>query len=64
MFGFFQKVTDPVCKMEGNKNDTKLSSEYKGEKYYFCSQDCLKKFNEEPEKYVVPPENVSKSGCC
>lgn len=64
MFGLFQKVTDPVCKMEGKKNETKFSSEYHGIKYYFCSENCLNKFKEEPEKYLVAQEKVSKSGCC
>lgn len=29
MFGFFNKATDPVCKMKVDKNKAKYSSEYK-----------------------------------
>ena len=66
MFEFFKKkVSDPVCKMNLDNNKTNFSSEYQGRKYYFCSQNCLNKFNEGPEKYLVPQENVSKQeGCC
>ncbi|MCL4417096.1 MAG: YHS domain-containing protein [Patescibacteria group bacterium] len=64
MFGFSKKVTDPVCKMKVDKNKTKYSSEYKGEKYYFCSEDCLKKFDTEPKKYLVQDENISTQNCC
>ena len=63
MFGLFQKATDPVCQMKVNKN-TGYSSEYKGEKYHFCSPDCLKNFDKEPEKYLVRRENVPAPSCC
>ena len=62
MFGFSQKVSDPVCKMKVDK--TKYSSEYKGVKYYFCSQDCIKNFNTEPEKYIIQQENIPAQSCC
>jgi len=29
------------------------TSEYKGERYYFCAKDCKKKFDSEPEKYAT-----------
>ena len=70
MFGFFQGVTDPVCKMKVDKNKTKYSSEYKGQKYYFCSENCMNSFKEAPEKYnaplseASPQENVLSHGCC
>lgn len=63
MFGFFNKATDPVCKMKADKNKAKYSSEYDGEKYYFCSQDCKKSFEEEPKKYVQQ-ENTPAKSCC
>ena len=61
MFGFLKKVSDPVCKMKVDKNITKYSLEYKGEKYYFCSEDCKKNFEKEPKKYIVQQESKS---CC
>ncbi len=63
MFGLFQKVSDPICKMKVDKDKTKYSSEYKGKKYYFCSENCKKSFNEEPERYVIQ-ENIPAKSCC
>lgn len=63
MFGIFNKVTDPVCKMKVDKNKAKYSSEYKGEKYYFCSENCKKSFDEGPEKYITL-ENPPAKSCC
>lgn len=63
MFGFSQKVIDPVCKMQVDKN-SEYSQEYQGTKYYFCSPDCQKKFVAETEKYTTQKENVQSQGCC
>ncbi|ADE36807.1 YHS domain-containing protein [Methanohalophilus mahii] len=35
-------VIDPVCKMEIDEMAAKFKSEYKGEKYHFCSLSCKK----------------------
>jgi YHS domain-containing protein len=43
---------DPICKMEVDPNTAQWSSEYKGEKYYFCAPGCKKAFDENPEKYL------------
>jgi YHS domain-containing protein len=43
-------VVCPVCKMKIHKSLDK--SEYKGKTYYFCSPDCKKEFDENPEKYI------------
>ena len=44
-------TTDPVC---GMKVDVKSqhSVEYAGERYCFCSQHCLEKFQTNPESYL------------
>lgn len=62
MFGFLSKVTDPVCKMKVDKK-TEYFSDYQGSKYYFCSENCQKQFNEEPKKYVQQ-ENAASQSCC
>lgn len=41
---------DSVCGME--VKNTKISSSYKGVTYYFCSENCKKEFEKNPEKYV------------
>ena len=45
------KAKDPVCGLSVEK-DPNLSTNYKGETYYFCSKADLAKFKKEPEKYV------------
>jgi YHS domain-containing protein len=46
-----EKAKDPVCGIVVDK-DPNLSTEYKGERYYFCSKADMEKFKKEPEKYV------------
>jgi YHS domain-containing protein len=41
---------DPVCKME---IDGSLVADIDGKKYGFCSQHCVDKFKENPEKYLT-----------
>jgi YHS domain-containing protein len=43
---------DPVCKMEVEVETAKYVSEYKGEKYYFCSAGCQKEFEENPTRFI------------
>ncbi len=53
-------VTDPICGMKGKPEDW-IEYEYKGEKYYFCSNSCLMEFKQEPDKYVEIKEESVKS---
>jgi YHS domain-containing protein len=46
-----EKARDPVCGILVDK-DPKLSANYKGETYYFCSKTDMEKFRKEPEKYA------------
>jgi YHS domain-containing protein len=45
----FQKLqfmaVDPVCKMNMDEKTAKLTSDYKGKKYYFCAPYCKKAFD-------------------
>jgi YHS domain-containing protein len=45
------KAKDPVCGLTVEK-DPNLSTNYRGETYYFCSKADMGKFKKEPEKYV------------
>ena len=49
-----EPVKDPVCGMNVDPGKS-LTEEYKGKKYYFCAEDCRRKFAESPEKYVSRP---------
>lgn len=53
-------VKDPVCGMEIDPKDAAGTSEYKGQTYYFCSLNCKKSFDKEPEKYVKPDHHHSE----
>ncbi|MHA2179868.1 MAG: heavy metal translocating P-type ATPase [Promethearchaeota archaeon] len=44
-------VVDPVCGMEIMPSYS-IEHEYKGKKYYFCAQSCMKDFKIDPEKYL------------
>jgi YHS domain-containing protein len=46
-----QKVRDPVCGILVDK-DPRLSAEYKGTTYYFCSIADREKFKKSPETYI------------
>ncbi len=45
-------VIDPVCGMNVPPGKKDLVSEHKHHTYYFCTEICLKAFDEEPQKYV------------
>ena len=44
--------TDPVCGMAVDEEQAAGKSGYKGEMYYFCSQDCKTKFDSSPAEYA------------
>jgi Cu+-exporting ATPase len=49
-------VKDPVCGMEVDVKAAVaagLRSDYKGKTFYFCSDDCKKKFDKEPANYAA-----------
>ena len=45
-------VTDPVCGMTTENPDNYIGYDYEGKTYYFCSEQCLEKFKDDPEKYL------------
>lgn len=48
--------TDPVCGMNVDPETAKHKTSYKKENYYFCAENCLKKFKADPEQYLSPQE--------
>ncbi len=55
-----EKVKDPVCGVEIDKDEAVATSEHMGRTYYFCSTTCKESFDKEPMKYV----QSGKRGCC
>lgn len=43
---------DPVCGMQVDEQDAAGQSEHGGQTYYFCSQGCKRKFDQDPEQYA------------
>jgi Cu+-exporting ATPase len=44
---------DPVCGMTVDEDRAGARSEYQGQTFYFCSQDCKNKFDKSPETYAA-----------
>jgi Cu+-exporting ATPase len=45
-------ATDPVCGMTVEPDTAAGKYEYGGQTYFFCSQHCLTKFKQDPEKFL------------
>lgn len=43
---------DPVCGMDVNAQDAAGTSQHRGQTYYFCSESCKNKFDQNPEQYA------------
>ena len=55
-----RKAVDPVCGMTVDAGKIKLVSIYRGYKYYFCAEGCLKSFEADPDKYLNPKPEKKK----
>ncbi|MBS0150060.1 MAG: heavy metal translocating P-type ATPase [Nitrospira sp.] len=51
-----QGKIDPVCGMTVQPTTAVGSYEYRGDRYYFCATRCLEKFRDDPEYYLIPPD--------
>ena len=49
-----KEVIDPVCGMKVDPESSDLYSIYRGYKYFFCAEGCLKSFDADPDKYLNP----------
>ena len=46
-----------TCPVMGGKIDQAIFADYEGKRVYFCCPDCVKTFNQEPQKYVKKLED-------
>jgi Cu+-exporting ATPase len=59
---------DPVCGMTVTPEQAAARSEFRGTRYYFCCEGCLRRFEAEPERYVAatgagkPPAAIGAAG--
>ena len=65
------EFVDPVCGMKTTEESQFMKYEYEGQAFYFCSDTCLTKFKENPEKYIhiaeekhekEPPQEAAGTG--
>ena len=47
-----QTQRDPVCGMDVDAQDAAAKSQHRGQTYYFCSESCKNKFEQNPEQYA------------
>lgn len=47
------QVKDPVCGMMVDDKGAAATSEYNGQRYFFCSKDCKLEFDENPTDYAT-----------
>ena len=57
-----ESVIDPVCGMTVDPARAAGKHEHKGQPYHFCSQHCLAKFKEDPDKFLAQRQHVQHSG--
>ncbi len=48
------KVVDPVCGMTVSTDKAAGQVTHEGRTYYFCGKGCMKRFSEEPSRFVEP----------
>jgi Cu+-exporting ATPase len=45
---------DPVCGMDVDRAGERWTAEHAGTMYFFCSENCLRRFTAQPESYLDP----------
>ena len=57
-----EMVGNKFCSVSGDRinEKNKVTYEYKGKVYNFCSPDCVEEFKKDPEKYLEKMEKAYK----
>ena len=50
-------VRDPVCGMNIDPSSAVAERQHRGQTYYFCSDDCARKFDADPAAYIQQSAN-------
>lgn len=45
-------VKDPVCGMQVEERQAAAKTEHQGRTFQFCSEDCKRQFDSNPERYA------------
>jgi YHS domain-containing protein len=43
---------DPVCGMSVDEKESEFQTQFAGKKYFFCSEECRKEFENQPDEYL------------
>ena len=54
--------TDPVCGMRVDDQKATAKSQFQGSNYYFCSDDCKRKFDQQPQQYAAKAGKAGGGG--
>jgi YHS domain-containing protein len=53
---------DPVCGMQVDPQQSAYTSDYQGRTYYFCSEHCKRRFDEDPVPYAAQETGPALAG--
>ena len=45
-------TTDPVCGTTLDEQGSEFRTMFAGKKYFFCSEECRKEFEDRPEEFL------------
>jgi YHS domain-containing protein len=48
-------VQDPVCGQQIDPAEAEAISEYQGDRFYFCCEECKEEFDRDPTRYIRAP---------
>ena len=43
---------DPVCGTRVDEMESEFHTQFAGKKYFFCSEECRKEFENQPDEYL------------
>jgi YHS domain-containing protein len=51
---------DPVCGMDVDPDEAAAQSEFQGETYYFCCNECKRRFDQDPKSFARQQKATSR----
>ena len=54
--------TDPVCGMQVDDQKSTAKAQFQGANYHFCSDECKRKFEQQPQQYASKATRASGQG--
>ena len=54
--------TDPVCGMQVDDQKATAKSQFQGKNFVFCSDECKRKFDQQPQQYASKAGRAQTGG--